>query len=333
MANELEILDNPTSTPEAVSTGYQRQNTLLVAARAGLDCSVLETSGLSAILKTGGPVDVNGVLYSIVDDATLTPPVTGRYFIRLAGTGDNLTPELTTSAGTFDPVKNARYDGDGYRLLNWIVYSDGAAAYISRLLTPENERNIAVWDEPEEWNLSQIGGTLPWVAPRSKYYDIIICGKGGDGGAADGDSGFTTSGGDGGGGATGFARVYIEAGEAWTATFNITLALVDSYTRFSNGVITLEAQNGNDGTSGDTGGSGSNGPSGTTAPGCDRVEAGEYGSYRSYLNQYRKTAASSGTLYYGADGDPYGMGAQGGRSDGAARTGGTGGAGLVRIRG
>jgi len=33
MANELEILNNPTSTPEAVSTRYQRQNTRAVAAR------------------------------------------------------------------------------------------------------------------------------------------------------------------------------------------------------------------------------------------------------------------------------------------------------------
>ena len=38
MANEASILNNPTSVPEAVSTGYQRQNTNIVAARVGMDC-------------------------------------------------------------------------------------------------------------------------------------------------------------------------------------------------------------------------------------------------------------------------------------------------------
>ncbi len=41
MANEASILNNPTSIPEAVSTGYQRQNVNIVAARVGMDESVV----------------------------------------------------------------------------------------------------------------------------------------------------------------------------------------------------------------------------------------------------------------------------------------------------
>ena len=37
MANEAEIINNPDSTPGAVSTGYQAQNTNLVSQRTGID--------------------------------------------------------------------------------------------------------------------------------------------------------------------------------------------------------------------------------------------------------------------------------------------------------
>ncbi len=186
MSNELQIINNPTSTPQAMSTGYQRQNVRAEAASVGMDSTVVEAVGASVKLKVSGPADVNGVLYSVISEATLTPPNPGSYYIRLAGSGANLTPELVTDAGTFYDEKNARYDGDGYRVLNWFVYNDGTAAYVSRWVTPEHDRNIITFDAPEEWWITESAQT--WVAPRSKVYEFLVTGSGGsttfDGGSA-----------------------------------------------------------------------------------------------------------------------------------------------------
>ena len=96
MANEFEIIENPTSTPEAVSTGYQRQNTNLVSQRAGLDLSVVEGGAGQVTVKISGPVDVNGVLYTCKSDTVLIPGAgAGVYYVYLSGSGDNLTLTLT----------------------------------------------------------------------------------------------------------------------------------------------------------------------------------------------------------------------------------------------
>lgn len=138
MANEAAIINNPDSTPGAVSTGYQLQNTGMVAARVGMDASVVTGGTGQCVLEISGPVDVNGVLYSINSAVTFALTVAGTYYIHLAGSGNNLTPTIGTGANTFDPDKNARYTDTGsYRVLNWVIYFDGTDATVYRLLTPE----------------------------------------------------------------------------------------------------------------------------------------------------------------------------------------------------
>jgi hypothetical protein len=124
MSNEATIINNPDSTPGAVSTGYQRQNTRFIAQANGVDHTIVEAYAVNQVkVKISGPVDVNGVLYEIDTEATLTITVTGRYIVYLAGSGNNLTPTLlntTTSFGTFDDSKNARYYSS-QRVLNWVI--------------------------------------------------------------------------------------------------------------------------------------------------------------------------------------------------------------------
>lgn len=143
MANEAAIINNPDSVPAAVSTGYQLQNTGMVAARTGMDATAVTGGTGECVLEISGPVDVNGVLYSINSQVTFALTVAGTYYIHLAGSGSNLTPTIGTGANTFDPDKNARYTDTGsYRVLNWVVYFDGVTATAVRLLTPESDENI-----------------------------------------------------------------------------------------------------------------------------------------------------------------------------------------------
>ena len=73
MANEAEIINNPDSTPGAVSTGYQAQNTNLVSQRTGSDKTYVSGGVGTATVEISGPVDVNGVLYDVKSQTVLTP--------------------------------------------------------------------------------------------------------------------------------------------------------------------------------------------------------------------------------------------------------------------
>jgi hypothetical protein len=92
-------------------------------------------SGAEVKVMISGPIDVNGVLYTISTQANLT--ITGgadRYIVYLSGSGDSLTPTLLAQGSeVFDNSKNARYYS-GYRVLNWIVDYDGADVVVSRWL-------------------------------------------------------------------------------------------------------------------------------------------------------------------------------------------------------
>ena len=206
MANEAEIINNPDSTPGAVSTGYQLQNTNLVSQRAGIDKTYVSGGVGTVTVEISGPVDVNGVLYDVKSQTILTPPSAGRYYITLQGAGPQyLTPTLGTSAGTFDPLKNARYDSSGYRVLNWVIYFDGTTCYANRLLTPENEHTeIKDLDVPEETFISTTGTT--WTAKRSKYYNILL-------GANLVYSTNTRN---------LYKRIFINSGDIWTFTYAVT---------------------------------------------------------------------------------------------------------------
>ena len=300
MANEAEIINNPDSTPGAVSTGYQLQNTNLVSQRTGIDKTYVSGGAGTVTVEISGPVDVNGVMYDVKSQTVLTPSSAGRYYITLQGAGPQyLTPTLGTSAGTFDPLKNARYDASNYRVLNWVVYFDGTDCYANRLLTPENEHTeIEDLDAPEEeW----ITVNSNWIAPRSKYYTIYITGCGGSGGSGGGgDSGY--SGGNAGtiggyAGSTGIKRIWIDAGDVWTAAFTTGA----SATTFTDGTTTLSAGN-----------------QGGSVSGCDIIFIGAgygYGGNGSQFELAGSSGSSGGSSFWGSGG---GGGSGGYRAPGSA---------------
>lgn len=316
MANEAIIINNPTSTPAAVSTGYQRQNTRAEAGTSGLDCSYVAVTGAAQVtLYAGGPIDYNGVLYSISVNTNLAIGAAGIYHIYLAGleSAATLTPTLTTNPGTFDPTKNGRYTAAGERILNWVIDYSGSSVDVTRLITPESETNSIqnIGTPAETW----ITANGTWAAPRSKYYTIYItgCGEsGGIGGAGAGSGGSGTAGTSGGkAGSSGIARKYIEAGTVWTATF--TSASVLS-TTFTDGITTLSAGN-----------------AGRPVTGCDvAILGGGFG--------YGGSGGGGGTaashLSAGSSGSPggcsiYGGGGTAGAGGLAGAAGSTGGAGLA----
>ncbi len=246
MANELEIINNPDLTPGPVSTGYQRQNTCMVSARIGMDASIVEGGSGQVTALISGPIDVNGVLYTIKAETVLVPASVGRWYIYLeaGGSASYLTPTLTDDPGTYDETKFARYTSGGKRILNWLIDYDGTTCRVSPWKTPEysgNQNCLPDLDsQPETW----ITASGTWTAPRSKYYTIWVTGKGeagGGGGNGQGYSGDTiqaTRGGAGGrAGSSGMVRKFINAGDAWTSDFGA------SAVTFSDGTTTLSAGN------------------------------------------------------------------------------------------
>ncbi len=233
MANEFERINNPDSVPGAVSTGYQLQNTHIVADRVGMDNSVVLGGTGECTLEISGPVDVNGESYTCNAQVTFTLTTAGKYYIHLSGSGANLTPTIGAGANTFDADKNARYTDTGtYRVLNWVIYYDGTTAYVHRLTNPVNDANdYGDVGSPEEYWITADG---VWVAKRSKYYTFWMTGKGGNAGT------ITTRIGSGGSSATGMKRIFVTAGTIWTASFS---AAEDGNLTFSDGVTTLTVNN------------------------------------------------------------------------------------------
>lgn len=310
MAQEFEILQNPTSNPEAVSTGYQRQNTNMLAGRLGVDLTYVEADGADAVVKIAGPVDVNGILYTCKAETTLTPAAEGAWFIRLKDAGTNyLEPELTQDPISWDAAKGGFYDLSGRRCLNYVVRFDGAASSeIRRIYPPSQQPDIP----PKTW----ITGDGAWIAPESKFYDIWVTGSGEAGGAG-GDGGkwvdptltLPTAGAFGGrAGSTGFKRIFIEAGTEWTAAYGGAGAAVV----FSDGVTTLSA-----------------GGSGGAATGFDKTFIGGGGGYGG-SGAFTPTGTGARDIvgHPGAAGGAsiWGPGGNGGAPGAAGANGGAGGA-------
>lgn len=312
MANEIEIINNPDLTPGPVSTGYQRQNTRMVAASVGMDASIVEGGSGQVTALISGPIDVNGVLYTIKAETVLVPVSAGRWYIYLeaGGSVSYLTPTLTDDPGTYDETKFARYTSGGKRILNWLIDYDGTTCRVSPWKTPEysgNQNYLPDLDsQPETW----ITASGTWTAPRSKYYTIWVTGKGGDGGSAASASILAMhSGGGGGAGLTGLIRKFINAGDTWTAVFGGT------YVQFSDGTTTLQAYNGTAALSSPP--AAVSGIGATSSTGFDEVFPGGDGVFGHIETRYEWAGDYSYNLYYlrvgGVGGASYyGGGAAGG---------------------
>lgn len=293
MANEASILNNPTSIPEAVSTGYQRQNTNIVAARVGMDESVVVGGAGKCTLKVSGPVDVNGVLYTIDEEVEFTLPSAGEYIIYFAdGIAGHLTPTITQEPGIFSADKNAHYTNDGYRILNWLIQFDGTTAIAYKVGRDRFETVILASGQ--------------WRCMFSQPYEIVMCGKGGNGG----DAVTKYNGSNGGGALTGHKKLYIEASDTWTAVFS---AASGGMCSFANVAHTLQAQNGYNGVT-DAWDSVTAG--GSSHAGFDRVVAGKYGGANSLGNAWGGDSELGIGGEVGANGKGYGAGAGSGYTPG-----------------
>ena len=305
MANEASILNNPTSIPEAVSTGYQRQNVNIVAARVGMDESVVVGGAGKCTLKVSGPVDVNGVLYTIDSEVEFALSVAGEYIIYLEDSiSGHLTPKITSQPGLFSADKNAHYTADGYRILNWLIQYKGANAIAYKVGRDRFETVITASGQ--------------WRCMFSQPYEIVMCGKGGNGGGAN-----QICGSNGGGALTGYKKLYIEASDTWTAVFSSASGGTCS---FANVATTLQAQNGYDGV---TDAENSVTAGGETSSGFDRVVKGQYAGMNvtivDYKNKYLPGFGGNSELglggenghfrnnIHGADGKGYGAGAGAGK--------------------
>jgi hypothetical protein len=336
MADEFNGLANPTFNPDLVSTGYQAQNINIIYARLGLDCTLVEGGVGSCYIRTGGPVEVNGVQYFCGSDVTLTPADgAGRYYIVLTTGTTGLTPVLSKTPGSFVANKNARYSSN-QRVLNWFVDFDGTDCIAERWVTPEGytySNYLPSVDAPERTWL-EANGT--WYAPRTKFFEIWLTGAGATGGAGGtgGDLGVDPIRGTAGGraGSSGVVRKYIVSGQPWAVAIGANAAINDGVTAISangsGGAVTNCDKS-------FVGGGGNIGGNGGTGPGHPGQAGGAsiYGSGGSAGagGGYNATGAAGGNgSAFGSGG---GSGGGGGGLQAFGGAGGTGGPAVVCIIG
>lgn len=256
MANELEIINNPTSTPAAVSTGYQAQNTRMLAASNGIDNTYVEVIDASTVrLAKSGAVDISGTLYAVGEAEDFTVSSAGRYYIYLADGYDaaHKTPTLGTDAGTFDAELNARYLATGERVLNWVIVKSQYGAeslQVMRMVGADNTLGFTEQDCIKGMLLKRVqitnAGTETFTAPRSQVYNFELQAKGGDGGDRYkiGSTTYYCGGGGGGGGGYVRASIFLEAGTVITLTKSVSSGRTNSVTGTG---ITISAVNGSNG--------------------------------------------------------------------------------------
>jgi hypothetical protein len=123
--NEFQLLPNPTNIPEAVSTGYQRQNTNVFCLQTGLDTTEpFDNDDGTITIPEGGIVEANGSLFKLLStvNITKTDQDTANW-LAVSDNGDgtaNISP--VTRPGMWNPAKKGCYLLDGSRTLNWFSF-------------------------------------------------------------------------------------------------------------------------------------------------------------------------------------------------------------------
>ncbi len=124
--------------PDKVSTGYQAQNTNIEANRNGIDLSyVYYDSGADEIvIDPSGPIDDNGLPFSVDSEITFANPGAGTWYLRVIPGSTSLlrSIDIVSTQGTWDGSKNGLYDGNPYRILNWVIEGGSGEATVSKLL-------------------------------------------------------------------------------------------------------------------------------------------------------------------------------------------------------
>jgi hypothetical protein len=168
--NEFQLLSNPTNVPEAVSTGYQRQNTNLFVLQTGLDTTEPYDDGSGVIeIPAGGIVEVNGSLFKLTSNFSISKPnASTAYWVAVLDNGDGAADiSLTTRPGVWDPAKKGCYTVSGARTLNWV--SSGELDNVTEFV----------------WLSQNIKGKWEPALAKGWYYAVLASGLGsGTGGNA-----------------------------------------------------------------------------------------------------------------------------------------------------
>jgi hypothetical protein len=245
MANELQLLPNPTNIPEAVSTGYQRQNTNVFVLQTGFDTTEPNDDEAGTItIPAGGVVEINGSLFKLTADISLTKPDTNTaYWIAVADNGDGTASlSLVTRPGIYNPAKKGCYTTSGARTLNWSSFGVPDSLTIGLNDFSKNTKGTAKFTLEKGWYYidlksgggkgdggvsSTIGGgggvastynsvTKTLFIEKPMTVTIKIGGSGYNGGNGGSGAGFGAGGGGGGSGygeASSVFELGLEAGE------------------------------------------------------------------------------------------------------------------------
>ena len=121
--NELQKLNNPDNLPNAVTTGYQRQNINITTIQTGIDTTEpYDDANGKITIPVGGIIETNGVMFKIVSEVTLNKPNTNiAYWIEVVdNNNDTASFNLVTRPGTWDAAKQGCYNENNRRTLNWV---------------------------------------------------------------------------------------------------------------------------------------------------------------------------------------------------------------------
>ena len=196
------------TVPNAVSTGYQAQNSNITARSLGLDLTTLIDDGTALILKAhSGVVDENGVPYTIKNDISFSYPSEGVYYVKFTAGSSPTTrnAELTTETPIWNSVKNYLETASGERVLNWVVVSEESERTVRRLNSPQVKPysgNLAGIGRAEKRIFNSAGERTLFIA-ETGFYEIFLVG----GGDSSLDVDFTNY-----GGCSATAIVKLEAG-------------------------------------------------------------------------------------------------------------------------
>jgi hypothetical protein len=185
----IEIIPNPDNVPGAVSTGYQRQNTLLYASSVGhMNIGIVNKDNLEAPqIMAGSVFELNGMFYKCsanepMSGSTSNNVVNYIYAIPNAGSA---TFQYGTTKPTFFPEKGGWYNGNNRAIA--LLFMNNGAYYGKRIIKDLRDELI-----PDGVGKVSSGGTLvASVSGNEKkditlekgFYRIEIAGsKGGDGG-------------------------------------------------------------------------------------------------------------------------------------------------------
>ncbi|MDR3342565.1 MAG: hypothetical protein LBT14_07235 [Treponema sp.] len=183
---------NPDNVPGGVTTGYQRQNTLLYATNAGyINIGLTNIDNTSAPqIMDGSVIEVNGAVYKCNGNESIagTPTNNQVNYIYIVPNGTTASFSYSSTAPTWNPAKGSWYNGNN-RAIGKLFYT--SSQYNGKvILDSYNAMNMINTNQsiPLTGGRSMVTGVInsevgTVLFPGVYRYDLKG-GKGGNGGSA-----------------------------------------------------------------------------------------------------------------------------------------------------